>query len=62
MCQKLNIIKLQIKARKGYFCFGKCPAEPFVVQWTEQSRPKGEMWVRFLPKGLLLNISKIMGH
>ena len=25
---------------------------PLVAQWIEQSRPKGEMWVRFLPRGL----------
>src|SRR3989344_7199485 len=25
---------------------------PLVAQWIEQSRPKGEMWVRFLSRGL----------
>src|SRR3989344_7160689 len=25
---------------------------PLVAQWIEQSRPKGEIWVRFLSRGL----------
>ena len=29
----------------------RAPSLPLVAQWIEQSRPKGKMWVRFLPRG-----------